>query len=179
MNKQTERKKLGLDELEQTQEYQSLTPKQRLFCATYCAGGLLNGVYDPVAATQTAYVCKNAESARVMSYALMSNIRIVEVLNLHFNSEPVEQFIVQLNRAIRNKNLTQAQLWALRLKADIMGFTAKLPVVTDKQPEIPTDVQEATKEARKAQRKAQRKPRESKPRDPSAPKEPSPYGFDN
>ena len=134
----------------------------------------MNGVYDPVSATQTAYVCKNAESARVMSYAMMGNINIIAALNRHFNSEPIEQFLVEINRAIRNKSITNAQLGALKLKADIMGFSARLPGVDHQSPDvIPKDVQEATKEARKAQRKRP----EPKPKEPSTLKEPSPYGF--
>ena len=155
-----DREKLTLTEVEQTQEYQQLTPKQRLFVATYCDGGLRNGVYDPVFATQIAYKCKNPESARVMSYALMGNIKIVAALNRHFNAEPIEQFIVEVDRAIRNKSLSIAQLQALKLKADLLGFSARLPGVNNTPTGvIPPDVLAATKEARKAKRKrGERKP---------------------
>lgn len=149
-----DRKKLSLTELEQTQEYQQLTPKQRLFVATYCDGGIRNGVYDPVSATQMAYKCKTPESARVMSYALMGNIRIIAALNRHFNAEPIEQFLVEVDRAIRNKHLSVAQLQALKLKADLLGFSARLPGVNNTPTGVlPPDVVAATKEARKANRK--------------------------
>ncbi len=120
-------KRLPLAELEQTREYQRLTQKQKLFVATYCTGGLDTGTYDAIAATQTAYVCKNADVARIMSYALMENIRIIAALNRHFAAEPIEEFLQLVDRAIHNKNVTQAQVWALKLKCDILGLANKLP----------------------------------------------------
>lgn len=150
----TDRKRLTRAEVEQTQEYQQLTEKQRLFVGTYCEGGMANGVYDPVTATLLAYKCKNRESARVMSYALMGNIRIIAALNRHFNAEPIEQFIIEVDRAIRNKKLTVANLQALKLKADLLGFAARLPGVNNNATGVlPPDVLAASKEARKAQRK--------------------------
>src|ERR1700676_2408513 len=121
------RKRMSVDELRMTPEFQRLTQKQQLFVATYCGAGLLDGTYDPIAATRTAYQCKSAEVARVMSYPLMQNIRIIAVLNRNFNAEPIEDFLVQVDRAIQNKKLTVAQLQALKLKGDILGFTTRLP----------------------------------------------------
>ena len=46
--------RLLVKDLMATEEYQRLTPKQRLFVATYCEGGLLDGNYDSIAATRTA-----------------------------------------------------------------------------------------------------------------------------
>ena len=155
-------KRLTLDEVKATQEYSVLTGKQQFFVETYCKSGLDTGTYDPILATLTAYKCKSREIARIMSYSLMANIRIVEVLNRHFNREPIEEFMVQLNRAIQNKKLSVAQLQALKLKADIQGFTARLPGM-DRQAtdRIPSDIEKATEAARKAKRK---KPvREPKP----------------
>src|ERR1035437_7609524 len=102
----SERKRMSLAELRETSEFQVLTQKQQLFVATYCDFGLSTGRYDAVEATRVAYVCRSAEVARVMSYSLMQNIRIVAVLNRHFQMEPIEEFMVQLNRAINNKKLT-------------------------------------------------------------------------
>ena len=159
--------------MQETPEYQKLTQKQRLFVATYCQGGILNGQYDPIEATRTAYQCKTPEIARVMSYSLMTNIRIVAALNRHFNTEPIEEFITLLDRAIRNKKLTTAQLRALELKADILGFRARLPG-TRYIPlgTVPKDVQEASKQARKEKRKKY----ERKPPEPEVQVE-SPFGF--
>lgn len=148
------RQRLTLDELMETAEYQELTPKQQLFVATYVAGGIATGKYDRLDATQKAYVCKSIESARVMSYTMMGNIRVIAAINRHFNAEPIEEFLKEVNRAIRNRKLSIAQLQALKLKADLLGFSARLPgtnnVAHDK---IPADVIAADKAARKKKTK--------------------------
>ena len=147
--------RMPLAELELTQEYQRLTPKQKLFVSNYVAGGILDGVYDSVASCNVAYRCKSVEVARIMSYSLMQNIRIVAVLNRHFNTTPIEAFLIQVDRAILNKNLTTAQLGALKVKADLLGYAARLPSV-DRQGVgiIPPDVLEAEKKKRKRTRKS-------------------------
>lgn len=119
--------RLPLAELEKTQEYQRLTQKQKLFVATYCESGLTTGTYDAIQATLTAYQCKSAEVARIMSYSLLANIRIVAALNRHFNTSPIEEFLVMLDRAISNKKLTMAQLGALKMRCDLLGFGTRLP----------------------------------------------------
>jgi len=124
------RKKLTLDELKELPEYQRLTQKQQLFVATYCEGGLANGCYNAPQATMTAYQCKSMETARIMSYSLLANIRIVAVLNRHFNATPTEEFLAMLDRAINNKKLTVAQLSALRLKCAVLGLGNKIPDFT-------------------------------------------------
>ena len=129
-----ERKRLTLDEIQALAEFQRLTQKQRLWVLTYCGGGLLDGVYDPIAATRTAYAAKSEEVARVMSYPIMQNIRIIAVLNRHFNAEPLEDFLVQVDRAIINKKLTIAQLQALKLKGDVLGYTTRLPGTNNHPP---------------------------------------------
>ena len=147
--------RLNLDQVKDTQEYSVLTGKQQLFVETYIRGGIDTGTYDPIGATLTAYTCKSRENARVMSYSLMANIRIVAVLNRHFNREPIEEFVTQLDRAIRNKKLTIAQFEVLKLKGDILGYTTRLPGVNHSASgTLPPDVVAATKAAKKAARKA-------------------------
>lgn len=147
-------KRMPLAELEKTTEFQLLTPKQRLFVSHYVECGMQDGKYDAIAATRTAYECKKPESARVMSYAMMNNIRIVAALNRHFNTEPLEAFLVQVDRAIRNKKLGVSQLNALKLKGDILGFTTRLPGVGGTAlGALPPDVVDAEAEAKKARRK--------------------------
>ena len=157
-------KRLTLDEIRNTQEYSILTGKQQMYVETYCASGIDTGTYDPVLAAQTAYACRSRENARVMSYALMANIRIIAVLNRHFNREPIEEFLVQVDRAIQNKKLSIAQLQALKLKGDVLGYTTRLPG-TNGFPSgtLPPDVVEA---ARKPKRT--KTPRVEKPEPPWA-----------
>jgi hypothetical protein len=140
------KKRLTFEELEQTQEYQRLTPKQKMFVATYVAGGLATGNYDAVSATMTAYKCKSLEVARIMSYSVVANIRIVAVLNRHFAKEPIEEFLTMLDRAINNKKLTPSQLGALQLRCAVLGFANRLPnkgrVL---RPDVVADAQEKPK----------------------------------
>jgi hypothetical protein len=152
---------MPLAELEKLPEYQKLTPKQQLFIATYTEGGLVDGNYDAVAAVMTAYQCKSIEVARVMSYTMLANIRIIEVLNRHFGREPKEQFLLDLDRAIRNNRLTNAQLQALRLKCDILGYANHLPTENAATDRIPKDVQ-----------RAERPPKPKKPKKPKVEKAP-------
>ena len=167
----TDQNRLSLEELRLTPEFQKLTPKQQLFCATYCAGGLLDGCYDAVLATHTAYACKSMEVARIMSYSMMTNIRIVSVLNRHFQATPTQELLVQLDRAINNKKLSVAQLHALKLKCDLLGLSTGLIGTTYTRPNAaPQEVRDASKETRKAKRK---------PRAPIAPKDPPKSMFDN
>jgi hypothetical protein len=133
----SEDKRLTYDELKSTPEYQKLTRKQQLFVATYCAGGLADGNYDAVNAAALAYKCRTREIARIMSYSLMANIKIVAVINRHFNATPTEEFMEMLDRAIHNKKITAAQVALLRLKCDILGIKTALPAghetIADKQ----------------------------------------------
>ena len=86
---------MPVSEIEKIPEYQRLTRKQKLFVSTYIQGG------DAVAATLAAYQCADWSTARRMAYTLLKNVKIAEVLNLHFCPEPLEKFIVVLNRAGR------------------------------------------------------------------------------
>lgn len=115
-------KRLSREELEKTQEYQSLTPKQQHWVSTYVEIGISTGKFDAVDATLMSYKCKNREVARIMSYSITQNTRIIDVLNLFYGSDPVQSFLKDLNRAIRNKHLTQAQVTALNLKARVLGI---------------------------------------------------------
>lgn len=146
--------RLTLEQLRETEEYQRLTQKQRLWVATYCEGGLADGKYDALNATRTAYACKDAESARVLSYSVTANPKILACLNRHFNRTPTEEFLMQLDRAIANKNLTIAQVEVLRLKCKMLGIENRLPVLKEaNQGVIPPDVLKAEKEARRIGKK--------------------------
>jgi hypothetical protein len=145
---------MSLEDLQATPEYQVLTQKQKLFVATYCEFGLSDGNYDAVEATRIAYVCKTREVARVMSYSLMQNIRIVAALNRHFQTEPIEEFMVQLNRAINNKKITPSMVQALRLKCDMLGLGSRIPYENHATGTIPQSVLDAEKAARKPKKKS-------------------------
>lgn len=108
-------------ELYKTEEFQRLTKKQQAFIKAYCVD------YDAVRAVRAAYACKSDEVARIMSYPLLMNINIISVLNRHFGTDPIEDFLKTLDRAIRNKHLTIAQIAALKLYSDVKGWGSALP----------------------------------------------------
>ena len=159
--------RMPLEELEQTPEYQVLTPKQRLFVATFIQSGE-DHQYDAAYATSVAYDCKNRNSARVMSYSMLGNIRVIAALDRHFNRQPLVSFLMVLDRAIQNKHLKQSQLHALRLKADLIGLQSGMPVPGRTVKDVLDEVRE---EGRKIQ-KTGRKPRKLPP-EPDAPAAPS------
>ena len=157
--------RMPMVDLEKTQEFQQLTRKQQLFVRTYCEAGLATGNYDSVEATMTAYNCKTYEVARIMSYAQMHNIRIVAVLSRHFCKTPIEDFMVTLDRAIANKKLTTAQIQALRLKYEILGYPNRLPSIGAPHGVIPQDVLAEELENRKPKRKPYKERRPAKKSD--------------
>lgn len=121
--------KLSLDELQLTPEYGKLTPKQRLWVSTYIQSGMEHGEYDAILATRTAFAVKSMENARIMSYSVLENIRVIEVLNIHFKLDPIAAFSKIIDRAISNKKITMAQVQALRLKCELLQRQHKLPVM--------------------------------------------------
>lgn len=160
-----DRKHMEMEELRLTPEFTKLTQKQQLFIEAYCArNGSADGNYDAVAATRTAYQCRTPEIARIMSYSMMQNIRIVEVLNRYFKLTPTEEFLKMLDRAIQNKHLTNAQLQALRMKCAIKGFANRLPTLHAPTDKIPDDIRKAARSARKAKKSTPTKaPKPSEP----------------
>jgi len=112
--------KLSLEHLRETPEFLKLTKKQRLWIGEYILD------YDQTRATKVAYQCKSDEVARIMSYSIVSSTKIIAVLNLHFNREPIEEFLDILDRAIYNRKLTPSQVEVLKLKADILGLGSKI-----------------------------------------------------
>lgn len=141
-------------------EYQRLTKKQQLFVDAYCnRNGSPDGKFDPVSATMVAYQCKNRNVARVMSYGLMQNVRIIEVLNRFFKRTPPQEFIISLDRAIRNKHLSNAQVQALRMKCAVLGFANRLP----HSHTAPVNADKDAPEIKKPARKKKRAPKNTKP----------------
>ncbi len=140
--------KLTRSELETTHEFQILTPKQKMFVATYVQTGIDTGKYDAVAAVNSAYKCKTEESARIMGYALLSNINIIRVLDRHFGKEPVDSFTDMLERALRNGTITVAQVQAAKMICELKGYATSL----NKAPEVPEPPEHA------------KKPRKAKPK---------------
>ena len=174
--------RLPLEEVQKTPEYARLTPKQRLWISTYIESGMALGEYDGILATRTAFACRNQENARIMSYSLLENIHIIEVLNIHFRLDPIAAFGKIIDRAIANKKISMSQIQALRIKCELLLRHNRLPVGTG-----PTDggtqLSQASENATILPAQNFRKP--GKPRKtPEKPvaknqleEEPSPFGF--
>jgi len=143
---------MRLEELQQTPEYLALTDKQKLFVATYVQT-CIDGKPDPVHAVTIAYECKTRNNARVMSYPMLSNIRIVAALNRYFNRQPLEAFLMVLDRAIQNKHLTVAQLQALRLKCELLGLSSRMPAAGRTVKNVIEDLQAEERKVKRIGRK--------------------------
>ena len=118
--------KVPPEELAKTPEFQRLTQKQKLFVYTYCSND-----YDLVNAVRTAYLCKNDEVARIMSYRLLSAINVAMCLSVHFGDTPIEGFLNVLERCIRSGKITSTQIKAFQLYAELQGWRRRLRIRKD------------------------------------------------
>jgi len=109
------KKPMSEPEIRRLASFQELTPKQQKLILEYASNGR-----DKVAAVLSAYDFKNRESARIGSYACFENRKIVRVLNEIFRVSPKEQFVAELDEAIRNSHLTMAQVEALAAKGRVL-----------------------------------------------------------
>lgn len=63
----------------------------------------------------------------VMSYAVLNSVRIIEVLNRHFRTEPIDALLKVIDKAIQNKRITGAQIQALRMKIELLQLPSGIP----------------------------------------------------
>src|SRR5882762_6944769 len=75
--------RMTLQALEQTAEFRALSVKQRFWVQTYVQS-LVDGIVDPVLATQSAYATEG-ENARTFSYQLRRNRKIQATLRVFWN----------------------------------------------------------------------------------------------
>ena len=109
-------KPMNETEIAKLQSFRVLTEKQRAMVLAYLANG-----HDRVAATATAYRFKSPESERVASYAFFRNPKIARCLNQIFNVSAKDQFLAEIDQAIRNPGVTLAQVQALVVKGKLLG----------------------------------------------------------
>lgn len=115
--------RIPIEKLEETEEFKSLTPKQKLFVQTYIASN-----YDRVVSIQTAFGCKNEKSARCFSYAVLKHPKIIAVMNIHFGTDPREEWLRMLERAAMRKDISATQLLAIKILGEAKGFLSSIPV---------------------------------------------------
>ena len=116
----TKKEPLSIRDLRRSQVFLELTPKLRTMIENYLANG-----YDKTAAVKSAYDCKSIETARTMSFELFAKPSVQAVLAHYFQEDPREAFIREVDRAVRNPRVTDAQVEALRLQALANGWLSK------------------------------------------------------
>jgi hypothetical protein len=78
-------KRMTLDELRQTREFQKLAPKMAMWVSSY-VGTIIDGDPDPAFATRSAYQCMKPEAFRVFGYQMLAKKQVQVVLALFVNS---------------------------------------------------------------------------------------------
>jgi hypothetical protein len=105
-------------------EYRQLTPKQQLWLATYTQSFINTGVFDPVAASVTAYDCGSDEVARITGYKTLANPKIILALNRFFGDSPEAAFLKLVERALYSRKITPSRIRALELYSELKGWGA-------------------------------------------------------
>lgn len=108
---------MPLELLRLTPEWKKATERQQLMVESYIASG-----GDKVFAVMSAYRVKDRETARKMQYDSFSRPAVVAILNLYHRVTPRDAFLRDVERAVRNRKLTVAQIRALELQARLNGW---------------------------------------------------------
>ena len=114
-------RQMTLAELQQSEEFGSLTTKQRLFVTKLAQAYLDGGLFDASAATAYAFTCKTPQIARRFSYQLLAHPKIILVLNRFFGSTPQPDFLKAVERAAAHRKLTVRQIRSLQIMAKDSG----------------------------------------------------------
>jgi len=120
--------RMSLAELKSRAEWQILTDKQKFFVQSYIASGIDTGTYDAQFAVQSAYDT-SGKTAVILSYELLANRKIKQVLDLHFGHTEMDSLLADLAKAIkqslRKNGLTDATTTAIKFFEKHAG--GKLP----------------------------------------------------
>jgi hypothetical protein len=109
--------RLTLDQLRETQVFMTMSIKQKRFIEAFISNG-----GDRIAAVETAYDTKDRKNARILSYQVFSSLNVIACLAAYYQDKPLDLFKAEVLRAYRSRKLTVAQVYALRLLADINGW---------------------------------------------------------
>ncbi len=127
------KERLPLEQLAQERCYLDLTPKQQKLVKTFIES---NG--NRILAVTTAYDVKNAEVARVLSYEVFANPKIIACLAIYFQDDPLDVFKREVERAWRNRRLSVAQVQAMKIYCDLNGWgSGSLPNLHGREPAKP------------------------------------------
>jgi len=118
----TPKERLTIEQLRAEQVFTDLTPRQQKMIETFASSG------DRIQAVLAAYNAKSPEVARVMAYEFFANPKVVACLTVYFQDDPLEVFKREVRRAYHNKNLSVAQVQAMKMFCDLNGWgAASLP----------------------------------------------------
>jgi len=109
-----ESRRMPLEELARTIEFGALNRKQKLAVATYISNG-----YDIVNAIRTAYPCKNDEIASIMQHRFFASPSVALTLCRHFGTDPKEDFLTRLVKAIIKGKISPEQIKLYELYANV------------------------------------------------------------
>jgi len=127
----TESPRVPLATIQATAAWGLLSPKQATFCAKYIQSGVDSGVYDLRSAMKAAYNASSERNLRCLTYEVLANRRVRDVLALHFNQSPRDLFLADLEKSIdREKGIAKVQAQKLYAK---LAFG-----IEDSQPSQPT-----------------------------------------
>jgi len=109
--------KLSFEMLRVCSEFQLLTVRQRKAVEIFLATG------DKAKAVSASYHCKTPETVRVMCYRVFNHPRVIAVLAVANGADPDKVvFLERVERLIRSKKTTVAQVQAIRLYGQMLGF---------------------------------------------------------
>src|SRR5665213_1255787 len=107
---------MTLDELKQTPEYADCSDKMKLFLVTLIENG-----FNYTAATRAAFKTKDPAK---YSWAVRNWPAVRHALNVYRGWSAFDIWMDAVQRASRNRKVTIAQLQALKLQSDAMGWNS-------------------------------------------------------
>jgi hypothetical protein len=126
----------SLAKVQATAAWGLLTPKQAIFCERYIQSGACCGVYDIQAAMKAAYNTSSERNLRSLTYEVLANRRVRDVLALHFNQSPRDLFLADLEKTIScEKGIAKIQAQKLYAKL-AFGVEDSQPTATTEEPTV-------------------------------------------
>jgi hypothetical protein len=149
---------MTLAEFESTPAFLACSEKQRRWLQTLVTNG-----GDSTAATLAAFGCSSPRNARLFGYAVRKQTHIVAALNVYLGKsdrdieiESEKAFMKRVDKVAANRNVTVAQIDALRFQGRAHGWivSERLPNTHGHVPKVEADDDDEPAETPKADSKA-------------------------
>jgi hypothetical protein len=112
-----EKPRVPLAKIRTTAAWGALTAKQAIFCERYIQSGTDRGVYDVRDAMKDAYNASSERNLKCLTYEVLANRRVREVLAIHFNQSARDLFLAELEKSIScEKGIAKIQAQKLYAK---------------------------------------------------------------